>query len=79
MENSRHVSLQQNGIDQVLTIPPEFALSSTEVLLRKEGQRLVIEPFPSHSLLALLTTLQDIPEPFADIDEGLAPLDDINL
>ena len=79
MENSRHVSLQQNGIDQVLTIPPEFALSSTEVLLRKEGQRLVIEPLPSHSLLALLTTLQDIPEPFADIDEGLAPLDDINL
>ncbi len=79
MENSRHVSLHQNGIDQVLTIPPEFALSGTEVLLRKEGQRLVIEPLPSHSLLALLTTLPDIPEPFADIDEGLAPLADISL
>jgi len=79
MENPRHVSLQQNGIDQVLTIPPEFALFSTEVLIRKEGQRLIIEPLPSKSLLSLLTTLQDIPEPFADIDEGLAPLDDINL
>ena len=79
MENPRHFSLHQNGTDQVLTIPPEFALSGTEVLLRKEGQRLIIEPLPSHSLLALLTTLQDIPEPFADIDEGLAPLDDINL
>jgi antitoxin VapB len=79
MQNSRHVSLLTNGQDQVITIPPEFALSGTEVLLRKEGHRLIIEPIPSSSLLSLLTTLQDITDNFPDLDEGLLPLDDITL
>lgn len=69
MQNSHHVSLQISGQDQVLTIPPEFALSSTEVLLRKEGHRLIIEPIPSNSLLSLLTTLQDITDNFPDLHE----------
>lgn len=77
MQNSRHVSLLTSGQDQVLTIPHELALSVTEVLLRKEGPRLIIEPIPSSSLLFLLTTLQDITDDFPDIDEGLLSLDDI--
>ncbi|WGV27464.1 antitoxin [Halotia branconii] len=78
MQNSRHVSLLTNGQDQqVLTIPHEFALSDTEVLLRKEGHRLIIEPIPPSSLLSLLTKLQDITDNFPDIDEKLLSLDDI--
>lgn len=57
MPNSCYVSLAPNGQDQILTIPHEFALSSTEVSLRKEGQRLIIEPIPPRSLLSLLMTL----------------------
>ncbi len=68
MQNSRHVSLSTSGQEQILTIPYEFALSSPEVSLRKVGQRLIIEPLPPRSLLSLLTTLQDIPDPFPDID-----------
>jgi antitoxin VapB len=79
MQNSRHVSLLTNGPDQVLTIPHELALSGTEVLLRKEGHRLIIEPIPANSLLSLLTTLPDITDDFPNIDEGLLPLDDIIL
>jgi len=79
MQNSRHVSLSTSGYEQILTIPHEFALSSTEVSLRKDGQRLIIEPIPPNSLLALLMTLPDIPDQFPDIDEGLLPLDDITL
>ncbi len=79
MQNSRHVSLLTSGQDQVLTIPHELALSGTEVLLRKEGHRLIIEPIPSSSLLSLLTTLQDITDDFPNIDEGLLPLDDITF
>jgi antitoxin VapB len=60
MQSSRQVSLLSNGQDQVLTIPQELALSGTEVLLRKEGQRLIIEPISPRSLLSLLATLQDI-------------------
>lgn len=79
MQNSRHVSLLTTGQDQVLTIPHEFALSGTEVLLRKEGHRLIVEPIPPNSLLSLLTTLQDITDNFPDVDEALLPLDDITL
>ena len=79
MPNSRHVCLLQNGQDQVLTIPQEFALPSTEVVLRKEGNRLIIEPIRHSSLLALLSTLEEITDHFPDIDEGLLPLDDITL
>lgn len=79
MPNSCHVYLLRNGQDQVLTIPREFALPGTEVLLRKEGDRLIIEPIHHGSLLALLSTLEEIPDNFPDVDEGLLPLDDIML
>lgn len=75
MQNSQYISLITDGQDQVLTIPHEFALSSTEVLLKKEGHRLIIEPIPSGSLLSLLSTLSDITDDFPDTDEGLLPLD----
>lgn len=79
MQNSRHVSLLTKGQEQVLTIPHEFALSGTEVVLRKEGDRLIVEPIPANSLLALLTTLEDVTDDFPNIDEGLLPLDDITI
>lgn len=79
MQKLRIVPLQRSGQDQVITIPPEFAVSGKEATLRKEGHRLIIEPISSNSLLSLLTTLQDIPEDFPDVDEGLPPLDDVTL
>ena len=79
MPNSCHISLLANGKNQVLTIPQEFALPNTEVLLRKEGNRLIIEPIRPGSLLSLLTTLEEITEDFPNVDEQLLPLDDITL
>jgi antitoxin VapB len=76
MPNSCYISLLQSGLNQILTIPYEFALPGTEVLLRKEGDRLIITPIRQTSLLSLLTTLEAITENFPDIDEGLLPLDD---
>jgi len=79
MENSCRVSLLSNGDKQVLKIPHEFALSGTEVVLRKEGDRLIIEPIADKSLLSLLRTLPDISDNFPDVDEGLLTLDDIKF
>ncbi len=79
MTPSTLVSLVTNGQNQLLTIPHDFALAGTEVLLRKDGDRLIIEPIPPRSLLALLTTLQDIVDEFLDTDEGLLSPDDITL
>ncbi|NET62778.1 MAG: AbrB/MazE/SpoVT family DNA-binding domain-containing protein [Symploca sp. SIO2E6] len=79
MPNSCYVYLDRNGPHQILTIPQEFALPGKEVLLRKVGSRLIIEPIPDGSLLSLLSTLPEITDNFPDIDEDLLPLDDIVL
>ena len=40
-----------------------------EAVLRKEGDRLILEPVHPASLLALLKTLSPIEEDFADIED----------
>lgn len=79
MSQTCHVSLSTEGQDQVLTIPQNFALAGTEVMLRKEGQRIIIEPLLPNSLLALLTQLSDIEEEFPNVDAGLPPMDDVSM
>ncbi|KYC39072.1 prevent-host-death family protein [Scytonema hofmannii PCC 7110] len=39
----------------------------------------IIFPIQKKSLLATLSTLEPLDEDFADVDEGLLPLDDIEL
>ena len=73
------VRLFHNGRNQTLNIPHAFEMPSNDVMIRKEGERLIIEPFKKRSLLELLATLGDIDEDFPNIDEGLIPLDDIQL
>jgi antitoxin VapB len=79
MQNSHYVSLSTNGQEQILTIPQELALPVTEVVIRKEGNRLIVEPITPSSLLSLLTSLPDIEEDFPELDEKLLPLNDIEL
>lgn len=73
----RHVRLFRNGRNQALRIPREFELPGTEAILRQEGDRLIIEPIRTGGLLALLAGLAPLDEPFPDVDEDLAPLDDV--
>ena len=75
-EHERHVRLFRNGRNQALRIPREFELEGDEAVLRKEGDRLIIEPVRKGRLLASLEPLE---ESFPDIDEDLAPLDDVEL
>jgi antitoxin VapB len=60
------IELSHNGDRQSLTIPAEFTLSSDQVRLRKDGDRLIIEPIQARSLLALLRTLPNIEEKFPE-------------
>lgn len=75
----RHVRLFRNGRNQALRIPREFELEGNVAVLRKEGDRLILEPVRKGRLLALLATLEPIEESLADADEGLAPLDEVEL
>ena len=78
-ETERYVRLFRNGRNQVLRIPREFELEGDETILRKEGDRLTIEPVCKGRLLALLASLEPLEEVFPDVDEDLAPLDDVDL
>ncbi|MFN4874971.1 MAG: antitoxin [Aphanizomenon sp.] len=79
MSTEYHIKLIQTGNTQTLTIPPELTLSPTEVIIREDNGKLIIEPYKKKSLLETFATLDDIEEDFPDVDEGLLPLDDIEL
>ena len=79
MKTERHVRLFRNGRNQAIRIPREFELDADSAVIRREDDRLVIEPIRKKGLLATLATLSDIQEDFPDIDSGLPPLDDIKI
>ena len=79
MKSERHVRLFRNGRNQALRIPREFELEGEEAIIRKEGDRLIVEPVRKGRLLALLETLEPIEDAFPDIDELMPPLDDPDL
>lgn len=54
MGMERHVRLFRNGRNQALRIPVGFELPGTEATVRKEGDRLIIEPTQRLTLLGLL-------------------------
>lgn len=72
----RHVKLFKNGRNQAVRIPREFELAGEDAVMRKEGERLIIEPVPPKSLLKLLATLRPLDEDFPEIaDPGPDPVD----
>jgi len=79
MSEEYHVKLIQNGNTQTLSIPQEIALSTSEVIIRQEEGKLIIEPFKKKSLLEVLATLEDSEEDISVGDEDLLPLDGIEI
>ena len=76
MVRERHVKIFKNGRNQAVRIPREFEFSGEDAIMRKEGDRLIIEPAPPKSLLALLATLAPIDEDFPVIlDPAPDPVD----
>lgn len=85
----RSVRLFRNGANQAVRIPKEFELPGKDAVMRREGNRLIIEVVPDKpkkgtvaALVAALEAirhLEPVEEPFPDVDEGLLPLDDIIL
>jgi antitoxin VapB len=79
MTTEYHVKLIQTGNTQTLTIPQDLTLSTTDVTIRKEDGKLIIEPYQKKSLLCVLATLEPLDEDFPNVDAGVLPLDDIEL
>jgi antitoxin VapB len=65
----RFVKLFKNGRNQAVRIPREFELPGVDAVMRQDGSRLIIEPAPRKSLLAVLAALPTL-------DEELPPIQD---
>lgn len=70
MGAARHVKLFRNGRSQAVRIPREFELPGDEALIRREGDRLILESPPKKSLLELLATMEPIEEDFGPIEDS---------
>ena len=77
MSAERHVKLFRNGRNQALRIPREMELPGNDAVIRKEGNRLIVEPLARPSLLAVLASLEPLDEEFPEIRE--LPVDDVEL
>ena len=69
LPQQRRVSLFRNGRNQAVRIPKDMEFPGDEAVMRKEGDRLILEPVHPASLLALLKTLSPIGQDFADIED----------
>jgi len=77
MSPERHVKVFRNGRNQAVRIPREFEFPGEEAIMRKEGDRLIIEPAPPKSLLAVLATLTPLREDLPPISD--LPPDPVDL
>jgi antitoxin VapB len=69
MSEARRVKLFRNGRNQAVRIPVEFELPGDEAIMRREGDRLVLEPTRKRGLLGLLETMEPVDEAFPEIDD----------
>lgn len=71
-DDVRVVSLFRNGANQAVRIPREFELPGTEARLRRDGDRLILEPVPALSMHDLIRAwAQEAP-----LEEGIPEFPD---
>lgn len=68
----RHAALFRNGRNQAVRIPRELEMEGSEVLIRKEGDSLVLTPIRKHKLRDLLASWSPIEDAPPEV-EGLPP------
>jgi len=69
IQTGRLVRLFKNGRSQAVRIPREFELPGKEAIMRKDGERLIIEPAAKRSLIELLDSWDPIDEEFPPIED----------
>ena len=77
MTPERRVKLFRNGRNQAVRIPRGLELPGKDAVMRKEGDRLIVEPAQPKSLLEVLATLAPLDEqfpPIADLHPGAVDL-----
>ncbi|MCO6186568.1 antitoxin [Rhizobium sp. L1K21] len=77
----RHLKVFKNGRNRAIRIPVEFEFPGDEVIMRKEGDKITIEPVEGagSDFFHWLSKQEPLDEDFPDVDEGLLPLRDVKL
>lgn len=73
----REVRLFRNNRNQAVRIPVDLELPGDRALLRKEGDRLILEPVRKAGLIGLLAQWEPIDDPCPDIADEPAPREDV--
>jgi antitoxin VapB len=80
MNEIRHVKIFLKDGHRAVEIPEEFDFPGDEATMRKEGGRIILEPKERKTdLLEWLATIEPWDEEFPDVDEGLLPVEDVEL
>ncbi len=78
MNMQRPIKLLRNGPNQSVEIPREFELPGEDAVIRKEGDKLIIEPAPKKDGLAeLLASWEPLDEEWPEIED--LPPDPVEL
>jgi len=73
----REVRLFKNRRNQAVRIPVDFAFDTDRVRIRREGERLIIEPIHENTLVALLSRWQPLDEVMPTIIDKAPEVEDI--
>lgn len=68
---ARKVSLFRNNRNQAVRIPKDFELPGDEAVLRKDGNKLILEPVSTASLIGYLKSLKPLDIEFPKIADPL--------
>ncbi|MCM2292011.1 AbrB/MazE/SpoVT family DNA-binding domain-containing protein [Allorhizobium sp. BGMRC 0089] len=71
----RHVRVFKNGRNRAVRIPVEFDFPGDEVIMRKEGDRIILEPLTdkTQNLVDWLRSQPPVEEDFPDFDLAEPP------
>lgn len=78
----RQIRLERDSDGQTIHIPSDLALPGEEAVISKLGDGVIIRPVPQKKmsdLLEWLKTIEPWDEEFPDVDEGLLPVEDVEL
>jgi antitoxin VapB len=73
----RHVRIFRNGRNQAVRIPVDFELPGDEAIMRRDGDRLIIEPLRKRGLVALLKAMKPLEEAFPRVDDTVPVPEDV--
>jgi len=78
----RQIRLERDSDGQTIHIPSDLALPGEEATIQRLGDGVIIRPVQQKKmsdLLEWLKTIEPWDEEFPDVDEGLLPVEDVEL